>query len=191
MFRALSPPPPSPESVAAFAALYRRDFAFVWRSLRRLGIDERELADAAQEVFLVVFKKLPELDLESRLTTWLYAVCLRVASDWRRRAHRRHELVGAEAAPALVSAGEEAGHLSDLRSLLWQALETMPLEQRAVFVAFELEGMTGDEIASALAAPLPTIHSRLRLAREKFRAVIERERNDQQTSGKKSEAGHD
>jgi RNA polymerase sigma-70 factor (ECF subfamily) len=175
MFHALSPPAPSAESIAAYAALYRTQFAFVWRSLRRLGVEERELADAAQEVFLVVFRKLPELDLQSRLSTWLYAVCLRVASDWRRRAHRRHEQVGAEAEES-TAIPEDASHLNDLRTLLWRALDAMSLEQRAVFVAFELEGMTGDEIASALEVPTPTIHSRLRLAREKFRAVVERER---------------
>jgi len=175
MFRAVTASPPSPESLAAFAGLYRSQFAFVWRSLRRLGIDERELADAAQEVFLVVFKKLPELDFDSRLSSWLYAVCLRVASDWRRRAHRRHELVTGEPEQA-TAISCESPHVSELRTLLWQALDAMPLDQRAVFVAFELEGLTGDEIASALGLPTPTIHSRLRLAREKFRAVVERER---------------
>lgn len=175
MFRAVTPSQPSPESLAAFAGLYRSQFAFVWRSLRRLGIEERELADAVQEVFLIVFKKLPELDFDSRLSSWLYAVCLRVASDWRRRAHRRHELIGDEPEqPAAISC--ESPHVAELRTLLWQALEAMPLEQRAVFVAFELEGLTGDEIASALGVPTPTVHSRLRLARERFRAVVERER---------------
>jgi RNA polymerase sigma-70 factor (ECF subfamily) len=100
---------------------------------------------------------------------------LRVASDWRRRAHRHHELIGVEVEPPPAT-GADSAHVNELRTLLWRALEAMPLEQRAVFVAFELEGLTGDEIASALGVPTPTIHSRLRLAREKFRAVIERER---------------
>lgn len=164
----------SPALAAKYAALYRDHFAFVWRSLRRLGIDQRELQDGAQEVFLILFRKMPELDLEGKLTTWLYAVCLRVASDWRRRAHRRNELVGIE--PSQLDRREnEAPHLGELRALLWKALDAMPLDQRAVFVAFELEGFTGEEIASALGVPIPTVHSRLRLARERFRAVLNRE----------------
>jgi RNA polymerase sigma-70 factor (ECF subfamily) len=170
----------SPELAAAYAALYRQHFAFVWRSLRRLGVAERELADGAQEVFLLVFRKLPELDLESRLTTWLYAVCMRVASDWRRRAHRRYELVDVDQRGSAPAAAEDP-HLGELRALLLRALDAMPMEQRAVFVAFEMEGFTGDEIASALEVPVPTVHSRLRLARERFRAVLERERK---TAGK-------
>lgn len=47
-----------------FEAIYRQNFAFAWRSLRRLGVPERDLGDAAQEVFLVVHRKLQQLDLE-------------------------------------------------------------------------------------------------------------------------------
>lgn len=165
----------SPELAAAYASLYREYFAFVWRSLRRLGIDERELPDGAQEVFLIVFRKMSELNLDSKLTTWLYAVCLRVASDWRRRAHRRRELVGVEANQPADPASEDP-RVRELRALLWKALDEMPMEQRAVFVAFELEGLTGEEIANALSVSTSTIHSRLRLARERFRATLSQER---------------
>jgi RNA polymerase sigma-70 factor (ECF subfamily) len=168
----------SPEPAALYARIYRAQFAFVWRSLRRLGVAERELADGAQEVFLVVFRKLPELDTESRITTWLYAICLRVASDWRRRAHRRYERLGEDVAEpgSTTTESTESSASVELRALLERALEAMPLDQRAVFIAFELEGMTGDQIAEALAVPLPTVHSRLRLARDKFRTVVSRER---------------
>ena len=69
-----------------FEEAYRAHFAFVWRSLRRLGIREEDAADAAQEVFIVVHRKLPEFAGNSKLTTWLYGICFRVASE-RRRAH--------------------------------------------------------------------------------------------------------
>lgn len=160
-----------PEQAAAYAALYREHFDFVWRSLRRLGVQERELADAAQEVFVVVFRRLADLRLGSKLTTWLYAICLRVASDSRRRAHQRYEVF-----EDVESRREDSGSVDDMRELLLRALSTMPLEQRAVFVAFELEGMSGEEIAEAVGVGVPTVHSRLRLARERFRASVARER---------------
>src|ERR1043165_2409120 len=67
-----------------FEEVYRAHFAFVWRSLRRLGIREEDAADTAQEVFIVVHRKLPEFAGRSKLTTWLYGVCFRVASERRR-----------------------------------------------------------------------------------------------------------
>ena len=63
-----------------FEEAYRAHFAFVWRSLRRLGIREEDAADTAQEVFIVVHRKLPEFAGHSKLTTWLYGICFRVAS---------------------------------------------------------------------------------------------------------------
>ena len=171
------PEPIEQDRVLAYAELYRAHFSFVWRSLRRLGVEERELSDGVQEVFLVVFHKLPELQLESRLTTYLYAICLRVASDWRRRAHRRYERLDHDTPLDKEAKTEGWAEAPELRRLLQVALDAMPLDQRAVFVAFELEGMTGEEIARALAVPVPTVHSRLRLAREKFRAVVACERS--------------
>ncbi|PKN48753.1 MAG: RNA polymerase sigma factor, partial [Deltaproteobacteria bacterium HGW-Deltaproteobacteria-20] len=45
-----------------FRELYDANLPFVWRSLRRLGVSEAEAADAAQEVFLVIHRKLPEFE---------------------------------------------------------------------------------------------------------------------------------
>jgi RNA polymerase sigma-70 factor (ECF subfamily) len=160
-----------PEQASAYAALYREHFDFVWRSLRRLGVQERELSDATQEVFVVVFRRLSELRLDSKVTTWLYAIALRVASDARRRAHHRYEVF-----EEAESRREDVGAVDDMRELLLRALSSMPIEQRAVFIAFELEGMSGEEIAEAVGVGVPTVHSRLRLARERFRASVARER---------------
>ena len=70
-----------------FEQVYKEHFAFVWRSLRRLGVREEDANDAAQEVFIVVHRKLGEFSGRSKLTTWLYGICFRVASE-RRRARR-------------------------------------------------------------------------------------------------------
>ena len=159
-----------PASVA-FDGVYRAHFGMVWRVLRRFGVPERDLPDAAQDVFVVVHRKLAEFDQRSHITTWLYAICLRVASDRRRRAPNRHEAVGEEPDEARTSgATGEPWEIAERRALVRRALDDMPLEQRTVFVLFELEGMTGDEIAALVEAPLPTVHSRLRLGRETFRS---------------------
>lgn len=167
--------PSAPGDFAAFEAIYRAHFRFVWRSLRHLGVPERDLPDAVQEVFVVVHKKLADVDPESRLTTWLYAIALRVASDRRRRASERHEVL-ADVPERSSGTSADATELAERRALLEKALAALPLEQRAVFTLFELDGMQGDEIATLLAIPLATVHSRLRLAREGFRRVVARAR---------------
>ena len=167
--------------MTAFEAAYREHFAFTWRSLRRLGVPERDLADAAQDVFMVLYRKFDELDQERPFTSWLYAVCLRVASDRRRSALQRHEQLAPDAEAnerreTVPVHDPEKEQLGERRELLEAALDAMPLEQRAVFTLFELEGRTGQEIAMILQIPAPTVHSRLRLGREIFRRIVERER---------------
>ncbi|HEY7375944.1 MAG TPA: sigma-70 family RNA polymerase sigma factor [Polyangia bacterium] len=155
-----------------FEEVYRAHFAFVWRSLRRLGIREEDAADTAQEVFIVVHRKLPEFAGRSKLTTWLYGVCFRVASE-RRRARPRAPLAAQEV-EALVGRPADPAATAERNqglAMLERVLDRLPDEQRAVFCLFELEGMTGEEIAEALEIPLGTAYSRLRLGRAAFAAA--------------------
>jgi RNA polymerase sigma-70 factor (ECF subfamily) len=171
--RPVEPDAPVRES---FEAVYRRHFAFTWRLLRSLGVPERDLADAAQDVFVVVHRKLDEFDFRCRVTTWLYGICLRVASGRRRLAPNRHESLGDALEHTLEGQAAPSPELAEQRALLRRALDAMPTEQRAVFCLFELEGMTGEEIAELLDVNAATVHSRLRLARETFRRIVRRTR---------------
>jgi RNA polymerase sigma-70 factor, ECF subfamily len=167
--------------LARFEAAYREHFALAWRALRRLGVPERDLADAAQDVFLVVSRKLGEFDFAGPMSSWIYAICLRVASNRRRSAAQRNEQLtegGEHAESTDHPSNDEAAQAqhAERRALLEAALDAMSLEQRAVFTLFELEGRTGDEVAALLVVPAPTVHSRLRLAREIFRRTVERGR---------------
>lgn len=156
------------------ATIYDSKFRFVWRNLARLGVPAADIADATQEVFLVVHQRLGEFDQRCRVTTWLYRICFNVASDRRRRAHVRREV--------LCENGHFEQNCADLSSqaddlaLLDRLLGSMELEQRAVFVLFEIEGHTGPEIAEMMACPLPTVYSRLRLARASFARAAQRYR---------------
>lgn len=160
-----------------FDDVYREHVAFVWRALRRLGVREADAEDAVQDVFVVVHGRLASFEGRSRLSTWLYGICLRVAHARRRRAHARHE-VGEDEAGGLEGVAapsqERAAEDGERRALLEEALDVLPIEQRAVFTLFELDGMTCQEIAVLVDIPLGTVHSRLRLAREAFRRAAAR-----------------
>src|SRR5437867_1032028 len=76
-----------------FRKIYDEQVAFVWRSLRRLGLAEPALTDAVQDVFLVVHRRLPDFVERAKLSTWIFRICMRVAKDHRRRAHVRREVL--------------------------------------------------------------------------------------------------
>jgi len=161
-----------------FRAVYDAQFDFVWRSLRRLGVASCDISDALQEVFLVVHRRLSEFEGRARITTWLYRICLRVASDRRRRAHVRREepsdLAALDSMDVAITSEDQLVQDEDLR-LLDDVLALLSLEQRAVFTLFELERMSSEDIAIALEIPLGTVYSRLRLGREAFRKAMRRE----------------
>ena len=161
-----------------FEELYDREFDFIWRSLRRLGVPNDDLPDAVQEVFLVVHRKLASFEGRAKVTTWLFKIALRVARDRRRRAHVRNELSGCDAIDVAVDPREDATCLLERRddlALFDAALEGLDLDQRAVFTLFELEGLSGPAIAELLEIPLGTTYSRLRLGRSAFREHLKRQ----------------
>jgi len=162
---------------ARFEDVYREHFRFVWRSLRRLGVPESDVADSAQDVFLVVHRRLDEFEGRSKMTTWLFGIALRVARDRRRLAHnrRRSDDDGFldEAPDETVDVAGDAERRQGLRQLEL-LLDALPLEQRAVFTLFEMEGLGGEAIAEMLEIPIGTVHSRLRLAREAFERNLKR-----------------
>lgn len=163
---------------ASFRQVYDEHFRFVWRSLRRLGVREADVADATQEVFVIVHRKLDEFEGRSKMTTWLFGICMRVARDHRNSRAVRREVV-TDGGVMADRPDEAADAVTELdrrrrRALLEKILDELPEEQRTVFVLFELEGLPGYEVAELLDVPTGTVHSRLRLARETFRRSLAR-----------------
>ncbi|HEY4102454.1 MAG TPA: sigma-70 family RNA polymerase sigma factor [Polyangiaceae bacterium] len=166
-------PGPHVRDDARITAIVREHHAFVWRLLIRLGVPSRSADDATQQVFLVAMRRVSEIALGSE-KSFLFGTALRIASDERRSAKNRElggELPdGADHAPS----PEENLEARRRRDILQQALLSMPLELRTVFVLFELEQMTKTEVATLLTLPVGTAVSRLRRARELFRESLRR-----------------
>jgi RNA polymerase sigma-70 factor, ECF subfamily len=146
---------------------------FVWRSLRRLGVCEADLPDAAQQVYLVVARKLSEVRCGSE-RGFLFQTALRVAADMRRSRRRRRECEDAPLAEIEDSAPRPDHYAEERRrrAQLDRVLDAMPLELRAVFVLSEIEELPMVEIALLLDIPAGTVASRLRRARLRFREQV-------------------
>src|SRR5882724_2159426 len=154
------------------AAVVANHSPLVWRALCRFGVPERDVDDAAQQVFLAFAQRLAEVQ-SGKEAAYLVAIVVRVAANARRKLDRSPELLSGniEIAPALYTP-EGLLNEKQLREELDRGLLTLPLEQRAVFVLFELEGFSLPEIAEALRIPLGTATSRLRRARAHFETWV-------------------
>jgi len=168
---------PAKTAMPSFVEVYRTHAPFVWRVLRRLASSEHEAEDAMQEVFVIVNQKLGSFEGRSKMTTWLYGICFRVVSDRRRRASVRNERLASNdavfdgAAPNDVF--EEVASREG-NGVLARILDKMSLEQRAVFVLFELDGYESEEIAELVGCPVGTVYSRLHMARDTFKKEADR-----------------
>jgi RNA polymerase sigma-70 factor, ECF subfamily len=161
-----------------FRALYDAHFDFVWRSLRRLGVREPDVLDLAQKVFLTAHFKLAEFEGRSLVSTWLFGICQRVASDYRRSALIRREVsTDSSELDSVATWPDDLPEKSDARGRARAAeaiLNKLPEPQRVVFALFELEEMSGQDIATLLGVSVGTVRSRLRLARDTFRREVKR-----------------
>lgn len=174
---------PSAEPIRAItvpdlAELYGQHFRYVWRCLRSLGVHDRELDDAIQDVFLVVQKKLPEFDGQVSPKTWLYAIAIRIA----RRCKERHQRglqrndSSDERLQGLPSQRDTEAeyHQNQQLALARMALDALDDEKREVFVLAQVEQMSAPEISEVTGLPVNTVYSRLRAARGAFTAAIDR-----------------
>lgn len=158
-----------------FSTLYRCEFSYVWKTLRRLGAPARDLEDLAHDVFVVVHRHLGDYDSTRPLRPWLFGIAMRVLADFRRVLRNQCE-IPAEVDDAVDAGPSPDAHLaeSEARAMLMKALAGLDLDRRAVFVMHELDEVAAPEIAAALGVPLNTIYSRLRLARADVAASIRR-----------------
>lgn len=158
------------------ARVYREHVPYVWRSLKHLGVQDADIEDVAQDVFMVVARKLDGFEERSSLKTWIYGICLRTAADYRGRAFRRREVLTAELPPAAERSApaQQERELSGKRerSRLVELLAGLPDEQREVFVLYEVEELTMREVAGILTCPLQTAYSRLHAARKNLRDAL-------------------
>jgi RNA polymerase sigma-70 factor (ECF subfamily) len=158
--------------------IHRAHAGFVWLTLQRLGVRPSDLEDALQEVFVVVHRRLPSYDRRAKLTSWLFGISLRVAAQFRRRAHLHREQAVDELPERPSNPGfspEQAALELEARRELEQVLDALEPRQRAVFVMFEIDGLSCAEISVLLDVPVGTVHSRLHAARRAFAAAARRQ----------------
>jgi len=173
-------PAPSPAaSDDRIVAMVREHSRNVWRALRRLGVPMDLLDDATQEVFIVASRKIYLIE-DGAERSFLYGTALRVAANLRRsrQVQRHDQLSDNDTHPWQTEPDQEQlVHRKHLRELLDQILDKMPDDLREVFVLYELEKLTRNELADLLGLPAGTIASRLRRARELFEDACEKLRD--------------
>ncbi len=159
---------------------YQQIAVLAWRTLRRLGVPESSLADASQDVLLVVHRRRSDFRGDSSLSTWVYGIVLRVASNYRRTRRRSFAVFDRSRNAAEVSASTKAPspleHAEQRAAVaaLERILDDMPETLRSAFVLVELEELETAEAARLLDVSESTCRSWLQRARKSFNVAVAR-----------------
>jgi RNA polymerase sigma-70 factor (ECF subfamily) len=147
------------------------NYRLVWRLVRRFGIPIDSADDATQEVFLVAAQRLDDIQAKSE-RAFVFGIALRVARSMLRSLTREPPTDQGDEGPSPLPRPDELADRKRALEALDAVLAELPVELRVIFILFELEGITMREIAELAEIPPGTVASRLRRAREQFRALV-------------------
>ncbi len=177
----------SPEN---FEALVREHQGMVFRTLTRLTGSGAQVEDLAQEVFLRLYRALPEFRGDSALSTYLYRIVVNVAQDeWKRRRKERGVIATAPAAEEDGEAGwiesfagdelteharnpEQRMEDAEVQAAVEAALRELPEMERAVLVLYHQEEISYEGIAAALGLPINTVRTHLHRGRKRLSEML-------------------
>ncbi|MBK6919488.1 MAG: RNA polymerase sigma factor [Deltaproteobacteria bacterium] len=160
---------------AAFAALYREHFGFVYACLLRLGVPRASVEDAVQDVFVTVHRRLGEFEGRSSLRSWLFGIVRRVAFRHRRSASRaEHKLRALAVEPTDRDDPQSSLEQAQRGALLLRALADLDDDKRTALTLHVFEGLSGPELAKFLGIQLDTAYSRIKSARRELQRALAR-----------------
>lgn len=160
----------------AFDALVLKYERKVVKLVSRYVHDSSEAQDVAQEAFLKAYRALPNFRGDSAFYTWLYRISINTAKNYlvsqgRRPPSADVELSDAEnydSADELRDYASPEEHLlkDEVERTVLEALDALPDDLRTAITLREIEGMSYEDIAEAMACPVGTVRSRIFRARE-------------------------
>jgi RNA polymerase sigma-70 factor, ECF subfamily len=159
--------------VTELGQIYRAHAGFVWRSVQRFGVAPAHAEDVVHEVFLVVWRRLTDLDPQASVRAWLWGIARGVAANHRRGRARAaiRERASLELVPPPPADPEAQVRAVEAVEFVRRFLAELPADKRVVFELAHLQGLSGPEIATLLELDLPDVYARLRTARRRFRAA--------------------
>ena len=162
---------PVPKAETTCFDAFEREIDYLFWTLQRLGTRANDTEDLLQDIFAVLHRNWPTLDVTRPLRPWLFGVAFRVVQAHRRRQARetpRDDLDPTDAAPDPEAAVQNQEALEFLTS----ALQRVPEARRSVVVLHDLEGVEVSNIARQLSITRFGVYARLRKGRKELASAV-------------------
>lgn len=167
--------PPLAGAADSVDAMYGQNLAKVKRWARRLAGPSADLEDLVHDIFLVVLRKGFEFRGEATLDTWLFGITQRVVWTKRRKSQLRQWLFGQNQTNLVPPEPRTPQHELERREdnvRLYQALDRLPDVYRTTLILYELEELSGEEVAQLTGVALGTVWVRLHRGRERLMQIL-------------------
>lgn len=147
--------------------------------------NQEDACDAAQEVFIRVYRGIPSFEQKASFSTWIYRITVNVCNDMLRKRTRTAPTVSIYQdsdeehimeLPDSSPTPSERIEITETQLLVKNALNELSDEYRTVITLYDLEGLSYDEISSVLQCPIGTIKSRLNRARKMLKKKLSENR---------------
>lgn len=161
----------------AFSEFVRRHRDRMWAVALRTLRDPDEAADAVQDAFLSAFRSAGSFRGQAQVTTWLHRIVVNACVDRLRRRHSRPTSPLPETGPGEPATPGDAMAEQDTRLAVGEALEALPVEQRAAITLVDVEGYPVAEAAALLGIAEGTVKSRCARGRARLAVLLGHLRN--------------
>jgi len=161
---------------SAFEAILLRHQDRIYNLCRYMLREPRDAQDAAQDVFVKVYKALKDFRPDSSLYTWMYRIAVSTCLDYRRKSRREafRSLPLTEDLPSDERSPHQFRESTEIAESIHAALQKLPEKLRAAIVLREIEGLSYEEIAEVLHTSVGTVKSRISRAREQLRLLLKK-----------------
>jgi RNA polymerase sigma-70 factor (ECF subfamily) len=169
--------PPSAQAADSIDQMYGQHLAKVKRWARRLAGPCADLDDLVHDIFLVALRKGFEARGEATIDTWLFNITQRVVWTKRRKSQLRQWLFGRNQTQLVPPEPRTPQHELERRednARLYQALDRLPDVYRVTLILYELEELSGEEVARLTGVPIGTVWVRLHRGRERLMQILSR-----------------
>jgi len=162
-----------PEPAGDCIEVFERELDYLFSTLQRLGAPRADIDDLLQDIFLVLHRHWPTLDLARPLRPWLFGVAFRVVRAHRRRRARESPWGGLD--PEDASDGPDRTlERQESLAVLWLALEHIPSVRRSVVMKHDIEGLEIVDIARQLSMKKFGVYARLYKGRKELAFAMRR-----------------
>ena len=176
---------------AAWEIIVRQNWRKVFNVAYKFVGKHDEAEDLTQDIFLKIFKALNTFDRRANFQTWIISISRNLCIDHYRSVRKERQTIArdvdtADLQPATTERGPYAvAEHQDLRALLRQALQTLPLTLRTAVVLRDLQELSYQEIAEKLGLPEGTVKSRINRGRLELARQLKRLQDKQPPSRRK------